>query len=88
MTWKFVGIIKEYSPQGHGKSLFDITEEGKKFLNKFCSPTTEGLTTWDTLKRFMEGRAELIAFKAWGIFGELFADKLKLEYEKGRVLGS
>ncbi len=85
MTEKFIDIIIENSPLGHGESLIDITEAGIDFLQNFCKPEMEGFTTWDNLKNIMEYRCDLKAFKCWGIFDELYTKKLKEEYTNGNL---
>jgi hypothetical protein len=85
MVERFFNIVKKYAPEGHGKSLDEISASGEKFLNDFCSPTTEGFTTWDSLKDSMINRSTLISFNSWGIFDELFSEKLYTEYKKGNT---
>ncbi len=83
MTEKLIDIIVNYCPEGHGKSLGAITDAGIEFLKNFCTPREEGYTTWDNLKSLMKGRCELIAFKCWGIFDELYMGRLLKEYQDG-----
>lgn len=78
-------IIIECAPEGHGQSLESIREHGSKFLQAFSSPRAEGFHTWDVLKKSFQERAKLISFHSWGIFDELFSDKLAKEYEKGNL---
>jgi hypothetical protein len=85
MTEKFINIITESDPLGHGESLIEITKSGIDFLKGFCKPRMEGFTTWDDLKRIMENRCDLKAFKCWGIFDELYSSKLKDEYANGNL---
>lgn len=85
ITEKFIDLIIESDPLGHGESLIDITKAGIDFLKGFCNPAMEGFTTWDDLKRIMEQRCDLKAFKCWGIFDELYTRKLKEEYTNGNL---
>lgn len=83
ITKKLVDIVKESDPIGHSESLIAITNAGRDFLEDFCEPRMEGFHTWDILKEFMNGRSELISFYSWGVFGDLYAEKLLEEYKKG-----
>ncbi len=83
ITEKFIDIITDYGPEGHGNSLDEIYNNGEKFLGNFCEPRREGFTTWDNLKTVMISRGSLMSFHSWGIFSELFSDKLYKEYSKG-----
>lgn len=85
MTEKFVDIIRNFDPTGHGESLISITDTGSQFLEDFCKPMMEGFHTWDILKDIMLKRSELISFHAWGVFGELYSEKLLEEYKKGNL---
>lgn len=84
MTERFVNLMIENDPNGHGESLNAMTEHAKKFLG-FCSPRAEGFHTWDDLKEMTLPRAEFLSFHSWGIFGEIFSDKLSMEYENGNT---
>ena len=85
MTEKLINIIVNYCPEGHGESLGAITDAGTDFLKNFCTVREEGYTTWDNLKHLMKGRCELIAFKCWGVFDELYMGKLLKEYQNGNL---
>jgi len=85
ITKRFINLRSYYGPVGHGESLNVMTNYGKRFLEGFCEPRVEGFLTWDYLKRIMIPRCDLISFHSWGIFGELFSDKLAEEYEKGNI---
>lgn len=85
MTDRFINIIKEYAPEGHGNSLDEIYNSGERFLTDFCSPRREGFTTWDYLRETMIKRCSLISFHSWGIFSELFSEKLYQEYKQGNT---
>ncbi len=80
---RFMKISDEHFPIGHGNSLSEITDYGNRFLKNFCSPMAEGFTYWGALRDIMLQRADLIAFEAWGMFGEVFAEELAAEYERG-----
>ncbi|MCW5520905.1 hypothetical protein J1N09_13735 [Aureitalea sp. L0-47] len=83
ITERFVDIIKDFDPNGHGESLLSITETGREFLEEFCEPRMEGFHTWDILKQTMLGRSDLISFHSWGVFGELYSDRLQEKYKEG-----
>ena len=85
MTEEFIKIIEEFNPKGHGQSLIDITNAGNDFLSNFCNPMMEDFTTWNDLKENLKQRANLIAFKPWGVFDELFSNKLREEYLQGNL---
>lgn len=80
---RFLRLVSEFSPEGHGNSLNNITDEGNRFLRAFCKPRTEGFFTWPALRDVMERRANHVAFVAWGIFGERHLDILDQEYKLG-----
>jgi hypothetical protein len=85
ITEKFINILVEHDPLGHGESLMAITKAGNEFLKGFCSPRTEGFMTWHDLKSIMNGRGDLKAFKCWGIFDELYSRMLIHEYSIGNL---
>jgi len=80
---RLLRMVSEFSPEGHGNSLNNITNEGERFLRAFCTPRTEGFFTWPALRDVMERRADHIAFVAWGMFGERHLDLLDQEYSAG-----
>lgn len=80
---RLLRMVSEFSPEGHGNSLNDITNEGERFLRAFCTPRTEGFFTWPALRDVMDRRADHVAFTAWGIFGERHLDLLDQEYSAG-----
>lgn len=81
MQERFIRIVTEHDPTGHGEALLETTKEAELFLNHFCTPRLEGFVTWPALKNVMQGRAEYISFVAWGVFGTLFFDKLRMKYQ-------
>lgn len=85
MTEKFIKIITQYAPEGHGRSLEQIEEAGASFLTSFSRPKAEGFTTWKGLRDIVVERADLVSFRAWGIFDELLSEKIKKEYKKGNL---
>ncbi len=79
-------VIIECDPSGHGISLSAIVDKGISFLKNFCSPTPESFNTWNILRpQMLAPRTKLISFVSWGIFGELFSDKILNEYLKGNI---
>ncbi len=85
MQKRFIKIVQEQEPTGHGVSLSNITKVGSKFLEGVCEPMMEGFTTWDVLSDIMISRADLIAFQGWGMFGDVFNDRLISEYSAGNI---
>jgi hypothetical protein len=85
MVKRFMNISKEFSPIGHGNSLDEIRSYGCQFLNNICSPRPEDFTYWYDLRESMLSNSELIAFEAWGMFGEIFSEKLAAEYSQGNL---
>jgi hypothetical protein len=85
MQKKFITLIQEQDPTGHGESLHKITSSGSEFLSGFCSPQMEGFHNWDVLSEIMLNRAELLAFQGWGLFGDLFNERLIKEYSEGNI---
>lgn len=82
---KFIQFIQEYDPSGHGNSLTKITLSATEFLSGFCYPTMEGFHNWDVLKKTMLSRGELLAFRGWGLFGDLYNERLIKEYSEGNI---
>ena len=81
---KFINVIKEHDPAGHGESLLTITSTGKSFLKNFCSPSIEGFLNWSHLSEIMLRRCNpLISFRCWGTFEDIFFDKLLQKYKTG-----
>ena len=83
MMEKLIGVIEEYDPIGHSFSLEEISKRGTEFLANFCSPRYEGFTNWFTLRDAMIDTGELVSFHGWGIFAELYSNKLLNEYKNG-----
>lgn len=84
MENRFLRLVGEFSPEGHGSSLAELTREANMFLEGFCSPQPEGFTTWPALFEVMDDRAEYVSFFAWGFFGKRHLELLKNEYRAGR----
>lgn len=82
---KFIDIIKEHDPMGHGNSLQAISTQAEKFLEHFCTPRSEGYHEWYTLRDIMLSRCELVSFQAWGAFEEIHAEKLLQRYKSGEL---
>jgi hypothetical protein len=83
MTEKFIEVIQEHSPEGHGFSLQAISKYGERFLEDICSIRPEGFYTWEVHRDNMTKASELLAFVGWGILGELYTDKLLNKYKEG-----
>lgn len=84
MQERFLRLVTEHSPEGHGQSLNELTDEAERFLKGFCSPRPEGFTTWPALLHIMDARAEYVSFAAWGFFGERHLDLLQEKYKEGK----
>ncbi len=84
MQERFVKLAGEYVPEGHGRSLQELTNETERFLKGFCSPRPEGFTTWPLLGDIMNRRAEHLSFAAWGFFGERHLELLQEKYKEGQ----
>lgn len=84
-TKKLINITCDFNPKGQSQSLSAITRTGEKFLKNFCKPKMEGFYTWDILEKFMIDRGTLISFHSWGIFNELFYQKLEETYIQGNT---
>lgn len=84
MQERFLRLVTEHSPEGHGRSLNELTSEAERFLEGFCSPRSEGFTTWPALLDVMDGRAEYVSFAAWGFWGERHLDLLQEKYAAGQ----
>jgi len=82
-TKRLFQLVQEHDPMGQGQSLYEITSYGFKFLEDICSPRIEGFHTWDVLQDCMLESSDLIEFHAWGVFLELYTDRLTLEYKNG-----
>lgn len=83
MTLRLMDILKEYALEGHGQALESIREYGAQFLTTFCDPQPEGFMQWRDLQPNIFYQTDAIAFAGWGIFGELFFDRLAQEYRDG-----
>ena len=82
---KFVEIVVEHGPQGHGQALEEIRKSGARFLDKICAHRQEGFYSWEPLKRSMLDRPhELVAFRSWGKFSDAYHEKLAKEYDEDK----
>jgi hypothetical protein len=80
---KLYEVISDFSPEGHGETLREISEIGSRFVGNICDPRYEGFFSWDQHRMIMQPRAEKIAFIGWGIFGDLFYSELQKKYQSG-----
>ncbi|WP_222424566.1 hypothetical protein, partial [Yersinia mollaretii] len=83
MQKRFIELLQNHAPSGHGDSLLKINRTGQRFLKSVCNPQSEGYLDWEDLHELMKGRAEFIAFQGWGVFGGLFNELLIKAYENG-----
>ncbi|PST93646.1 hypothetical protein C9I86_05700 [Photobacterium sp. NCIMB 13483] len=82
---RFLKLTQWHAPTGHGDALQSISDAGKPFLEKFCSPHLEGFHEWGDYKPMMLNRAKLLSFHCWGIFEEMRNIVLKQEYDAGNL---
>lgn len=85
ITERFIGLVCEHNPEGHGESLEQLVNASEPFLKDFCTPRAEGFTTWQFLRDTMISRGTLKSFRTWGIFEELLSEKILSEYKKGNT---
>jgi len=78
---RFLQVIRDHAPEGHGQMLNKISEAGERFLKTFCEPRPEYFTDWANLKPQIFEETDALAFVSWGIFEELFFERLVKEYE-------
>ncbi|MCH9695197.1 MAG: hypothetical protein K0U72_11875 [Gammaproteobacteria bacterium] len=80
---RFIRLMRENDPSGHGQSFSRITKAGIRFLDNVCSPRMEGFMDWDQLAEIMQNRWDPIAFQGWGSFGDIYNERLIEEYSSG-----
>jgi hypothetical protein len=78
---RLLQVIRDHAPEGHGQMLDKISEAGERFLKTFCEPRPEYFTDWGNLKPPIFEETDALAFVSWGIFEELFYERLVKEYE-------
>ncbi len=83
IAMRFIHIVQEYQPEGHGNTLSMITDACTDILESVCSPYPEGFLPWGNLRELMSGRTQHLSFTGWGLFGEAALDKLKKAYNSG-----
>ncbi len=84
-TRQVLRMIKDNNPTGHGASLDDIAEVGRRYTRNFSDPRSELYASWKPLRNSMIQRCELISFQAWGAFQEAFFDRLQGAYSAGQL---
>jgi len=77
---RFLQVISDHDPEGHGQMLNTICEAGELFLKGFCSPRPENFTDWLNLKAAVFQETDALSFAGWGIFEELFYEHLAKAY--------
>ncbi|MBD9513640.1 hypothetical protein [Pseudomonas sp. PDM22] len=85
MVSRFMDIVVEFDPVGHGNALSEIRDTATDILSNVCSVRPEGYTHWGELRSVMLGRDSKVAFVGWGLFGEAMLLKLKEEYRAGNT---
>lgn len=73
----------DHDPEGHGHMLDSVCDAGIQFLNGICQPRPENYTDWSSLKLKIFEDTDAIAFVGWGLFEELFFERLAQEYKNG-----
>lgn len=66
--------ISEFSPSGHSESLFHIANSSNSLLDTFVDPRTEGYNHWETEKRELSYRGEVLFCNFFGLIGEYARD--------------
>lgn len=82
---RLMKLTREHSPNGAGNALNELIDCCQTFLVDICSPKPSCFTSWDGLRKIMTNQTELVAFEAWGMFGEVFTEKLAQEYRAGNL---
>lgn len=80
---RFIKVIADFSPEGHGNTLSEITDTCHEIVSKFCSPKEEGFATWGALREMLNERTEYIAFSGWGLFGQAALDEVMARHSAG-----
>lgn len=79
---RLLELIRDHDPEGHGQILNTICEAGERFLKGFCDPRPEYFTDWQNLKPSIFYETDAMAFVAWGVFEELFYERLAEAYTR------
>lgn len=82
---RFIALVKENCPEGHGNTLGAVTDTAMALLKNVCSPRMEGFANWGAHREIMSRSAESLAFVGWGLFGEATFARLQKEYESGNT---
>jgi hypothetical protein len=77
---RFLQILRDHNPEGQGQMLDKICDAGKIFLKGFCEPRPEDFRDWGYLKEFPFRNMDALAFASWGIFEEMYFERLAKEY--------
>ena len=80
---KFLSLLHEFDPAGHGNTLSAITDSARDMLSHFCSPQMEGFFAWQQLREIMLSRGELISFSSWGVFQDFHFANIRTAYLSG-----
>lgn len=83
ITKRLLRILMDHDPDGHGHLLDSICDAGIRYLEGFSKPSPENYTDWNVLKPRIFENTDAIAFVSWGIFEELFFERLHREYQDG-----
>jgi hypothetical protein len=83
ITKRLLRILMDHDPDGHGHLLDSICDAGIRFLEGFSKPSPESYTDWNVLKPRIFENTDALAFVGWGIFEELFFERLHREYQDG-----
>ena len=82
---RFIRVVTNFSPDGHGNSLSEVTDACEEIVKDFCSPQVEGFTTWDVLRKTLAPRMNRLAFVGWGLFGEAAVEEVKTRHRAGEL---
>lgn len=82
---RFIKVVSDYAPEGHGNTLTEITEACVEIVEKVCSPRVEGFGTWDIIRKILGDRPENLAFAGWGLFGQAALEEVKARHRAGEL---
>lgn len=83
ITKRLLKVLMDHAPEGHGHMLDSICDAGIRLLESFSKPRPENYSDWNALKAKVFENTDAIAFVGWGIFEELFFERLVQEYKTG-----
>ncbi|QEM12590.1 hypothetical protein [Mucilaginibacter rubeus] len=78
---RFLQLLRDNDPEGHGQMLNKICEAGEVFLKGFCDPRPEDFRDWGYLKEYAFHEMDAMAFTGWGVFEEMYFELLAKKYD-------